>query len=232
MRRQTNKRPRRPGAAAPLTAIALGLALLALALPRFVAGLAVAPHESLLRDLGLGRAVEGWDLAAAAEDHAAALAWHEAAETRADLASLQYALARQLGFAGPLARPRLEQALANDEAAVAGNPALPYAWLRIALVRRQLEGPSPAALAALVASIERAPWLPPLAAPRASLGLEVWTRLDAAGRALVAGQVLLAAEVAPARLAAAAGSATLWRIVQDILVARPELLRAVAASRG
>lgn len=212
--------------------MALGLALLAMAAPRLVAGLATLPYEDLWNRVAYQRPVEGAELAAAAQAYGTALEWHDEAYLAADLASLNYSLARGLGFSGDGARAFLERSVAAARRALAGNPGQPYAWLLLSLGLERLEGPSPASAAALVQSLRRGAWQPRLALPRAGLALRAWPLLDGEARALAAVQVRIAAELDPAGLARLIPGPALWRVVQDLLVEQPELLRAVEAARG
>ncbi len=223
--------PERPAPWAPLVAVVLGLILVGMATPRLVAGLLVAPYDDELREMAKGHPVEGQVLAAAGLAYEDALAWHDEANAAAELAGINYVLARHLGFGGDAGRLYLERTLAAARRAVAGNPALPYAWLQIAIALEALEGPSPKAVAALIQSMRRAPYQPRLAVLRAGLALKVWPLLDAEARALAGQQVLLAAKVDPAGLAGVVPSPALWRVAQDILLTDPALLVAVEAAR-
>ena len=213
-------------------ALLLGLVLIAMATPRLVAGLLVAPFDGELREMALGRPVEGQVLLAATLAYEDALAWHDEANAAGELAGFNYVLAQGLGFGGEAGRAYLERSLAAARRAVAGNPAQPYAWLQMSVALETLEGPSPRSVGALVESMRRAPYQPRLAVLRAGLALRAWTLLDAEARALAGLQVLLAARVDAAALAGVVPSPSLWRVVQDILLAEPELLLAVQAARG
>lgn len=213
-------------------AVVLGLILVAMATPRLVAGLLVAPYDGELREMAKGRPVEGQVLAAAVLAYEDALAWHDEANAAAELAGINYVLARGLGFGSDAGRVYLERTLAAARRAVAGNPAQPYAWLQIAIALEALEGPSAKSVAALVESLRRAPYQPRLAALRAGLSLRAWPLLDEEARELAALQVLLAAKVEPAALAEVVPSPALWRVAQDILLAEPALLVAVQAARN
>jgi hypothetical protein len=212
-------------------AVVLGLILIGMATPRLVAGLLVAPYDGELREMAKGRPVEGQVLAAAVLAYADALDWHDEANAAGELAGIHYVLARSLGFGSDAGRLHLERTLAAARRAVAGNPAQPYAWLQIAIALEALEGPSTSSVAALLESMRRAPYQPRLAVLRAGLALRAWTLLDQEARALAALQVLLAAKVDPAALAAVVPAPALWRVAQDILLADPALLVAVEAAR-
>lgn len=225
-------RRRRPSPWAPLVSLALGALLLAMAVPRLLAGLETLPHEPLFRDLAAGRPVAAERLARAIDDYGAALAWHDEADERADLATLNYAMALLAGFEQDLGRLHLARSLEHNRRALAGNPAQPYAWVQVAIAEEALHGPSRRSLAALFASFARAPLQPRLAVLRTGLGLRSWTLLDAAQRAVIAREALVAAETNPRGLARAVPGGALWSLLQDLLIERPELLLAVREARG
>ncbi len=202
-----------------------------MATPRLIAGLLTAPYDGDLRRVIKGNPIEGQRLAQAAADYLDALAWDDEANAAADLATLDYLLAQSLGFDSEGGHAYLERALAAARRAVAGNPAQPYTWVQMSIALERLEGVSSRSVGALVESMRRARYQPRLALLRSSLALRAWTLLDTEGRALAAEQLLLAAELNPKALAAAVPSPSLWRVVQDILVAQPALLQAVEAAR-
>lgn len=211
--------------------MALGLLLIAMAAPRLAAGLIVAPHVATLQQLAAGRGVEGAALAAAARDYEDALAWHDEAGFAAELAGLNYALARGVGAGSEAGRAFLERGVAAARRALARSPAQPYTWLQLALALEILEGSGERSTAALVQSLRRGPYQPRIALPRAVMALRAWSLLDPEARDLANLQILLAARQNPAALAAAVPSPSLWRVVQDALLAEPALLQKVTAAR-
>jgi hypothetical protein len=221
----------RPGPLPALFAVLLGLVLIAMAAPRLVAGLLIAPHDELVRGLSRETIGKGPALAEASADYEAALTWDDEANSAAQLATLDYLLAQSVGFESEAGLTWLRRTLAAARRAVAGNPAQPYTWVQIALALERLEGTSERSVAALMESIRRGAFQPRLAVLRSGLALRAWPLLEAEERRLAAGQILLAAEVDPAALAAVVPSPSLWRVVQDSLLGVPDLLRAVEAGR-
>ncbi len=216
---------------APLGGLLLGLLLLTMATPRLLSGLKIEGYDRLFRDLAAGRPVGGETLVRAAADFEAALGWIEEANERADLATLNYAIARELGFSSDSGRLYLERSRDNNRLALAGNPAQPYGWVQLAIAEEALSGASARSVAALFASFARAPLQPRLAVLRTGLGLRNWTLLDATQRSRIADEALVAAASDPRALARAVPSPALWGILQDLLLPRPELLQAVAVER-
>lgn len=229
--RRLFQRPRRRPAWPALFALALGGVLIAMATPRLMAGIAIEPHDALLRDLGKGRSVELGQLLQAAQDYEAALAWHANADDGADLATIYFVAASSFPADHVLRQDFLRRAVASDEASLQRAPAQPYAWARLALALSNLEGDSEMARQALVQSLRRGAWQPDLAKLRAGMGLRQWSQFDAETRTLVLLQVRLAAEVDPKGLAAVVPTPALWAVVEQALIDRPELLLALEKYR-
>lgn len=230
--RRLFQRPRRRPAWPALFAIALGGLLVAMATPRLMAGIAIEPHDALLRAIGKARATEVPDLLQAAHDYEQALAWHFTAEDSADLATLYFSAASHFPADHVLRADFLRRAVEHDRASLEHAPAQPYAWARLALALTNLEGDSDAARQALVQSLRRGPWQPGLAQLRAGMGLRHWWRLDPDTRALVRIQIRLAAELDPAGLAGVVPTPALWAVVEEALLDEPELLAALDKYRG
>ncbi len=221
----------RPAALPAVFAVLLGLLLIAMAAPRLVAGLLMAPHDELVRGLSRGALGNGQALAEASADYEAALTWDDEANSAAQLATLDYLLAQSVGFDSDGGRAWLQRCLAAARRAVADNPSQPYSWVQIAIALERLEGASVRSVAALMESIRRGAYQPRLAVLRSGLALRAWPLLGVEERRLAAGQILLAAQVDPAALASVVPSPSLWRVVQDSLLATPDLLQAVEAGR-
>lgn len=221
----------RPGALPAVFAVLLGLILIAMAAPRLVAGILMAPHDELARGLSRENIGGGEALAKASADYEEALSWDDEANSAAQLATFNYLLAQSVGFDSEAGKTWLRRTLSAARRAVAGNPAQPYTWVQIALALERLEGTSERSVAALMESIRRGAMQPRLAVLRSGLALRAWPLLEQAERRLAAGQILLAAEVDPAALASVVPSPSLWRVVQDVLLPTPDLLHAVEAAR-
>jgi hypothetical protein len=222
--RRAIQRLRRRPAWPALFALLIGAVLIAMATPRLMAGLAVEPHDAVLRAIGTGRAVELSDLLTAAQDYETALLWRADAEDSADLATLYFVAASQFPVDHVLRQDFLRRAVERDRESLQRAPAQPFAWARLALALTNLDGDTAAARAALVQSLRRAPWQPALAQLRAGMGLRFWSQFDADTRALVTIQIRLAAEVDPRGLAGVVPTQALWAVVEQALVDRPDLL--------
>jgi len=205
---------------------------MAMAVPRLMAGLAIEPHDGLLRAIGKGSRVELGDVLRATEDYRGALAWHATAEDSADLAALYFVAASLFPAEDILRRDFLRRAIEQDQDALQRGPAQPFVWLQLAMALINAEGDSELARQALVQSLRRAPWQPRLAQLRAGVGLRYWPQLDEESRALVLLQLRLAAEIDPRGLAAVIPTPSLWAVVEEALVDRPELLAGLEPYRG
>jgi len=223
--------PRRRPAWPALFALGLGLLLLAMATPRLMAGLAIEPHDALLRAVGNGRSVELTEVLQAAQDYEDAVGWHRNAEDLADLAGLYFVAASQFPADDVLREEFLLRAVERDKASLQRAPAQPNAWARLALALINLDREPELARRALVQSLRLSPWQPRLAQLRAGLGLRVWPQLDAEARELVLLQVRLAAAIDPKGLAAVVPTPALWAVVEQALVQQPDLLLALERYR-
>ena len=225
--RRAIQRLRRRPAWPAFFALLLGGVLIAMATPRLMAGLAVEPHDAVLREIGKGRAVELSDLLTAAQDYETALTWHADAETSADLATLYFVAASLFPADHVLRQDFLRRAVEHDRETLQRAPAQTFAWARLALASTNLDGDTAAARGALVQSLRRGPWQPALAQLRAGMGLRLWPQFDAETRALVLIQVRLAAEVDPRGLASVVPTQALWAVVEQALIDRPDLLQSL-----
>lgn len=167
-----------------LAAAAFGAALAASAWPRLEAALAEVPARPLLERLARDEAAPPEELRAASQALAHALALAPTAAAWSALGWVE--LNRALAGNDPTA---LEASLAAHRAALKRNPALVYAWLRVAEAETLAHGPSPEAARALAAALALTPYFYDLFWPRLDLGLLLWRDLDAEARARLAEQI-------------------------------------------
>ena len=93
-----------------MAAAGLGLALMAMAVPRIVSGALIWPHEPVLHLIQRGAEIPVEALVQARRDYEAAIAWHAGAGERATLAIVRLRLALALGTATPGGRAVLGSA--------------------------------------------------------------------------------------------------------------------------
>jgi hypothetical protein len=199
------------------------MVLIALAIPRLIAGILIFPHEPVMRSIQHGSDVPMERLIEARRGYEAALAWHGGAGERAALAILRLRLALALGVETAGGRAVLESAREAARAALAGTPGDPYLWAQLAEAELLLGGASPTFAAALMRSIATGPHEPSLAPFRAALGLQAWAALDPAQRDQVARQVRIAALLKPDGLRRAVTDPLRQRLIGEILEGRPDL---------
>jgi hypothetical protein len=215
--------PRLPGAVFAL-ALAAGLALVILAIPRLIAGWLILEHEPTVRRVQYGHPLPLEALIAARRDYEASLLWRAGGQERAALASILLRMANQLGIENPGGRAVLEAARDAVGATLRVRPADPYSWARLAETERLLRGTGPVFQAALLRSIETGPHEPSLLPFRVALGVQSWVALDEGLRQAVAAQIRILAGIDPGPLQRIAKASPLHRRLQtEILSGRPEL---------
>jgi hypothetical protein len=205
--------------ATPLIAAAIAVALVALAVPRLLAGAISGPFDDTVRALGRGDPVSDDALLLALGSRLRAIALIGDARYHADVAALR--------FADYLANPeqswRLDLAIAAHRDALDRAPAQPFLWSRLALAEMLRDGYRPAVGEALRLSLATGRHEPRLLMPRLELAFTVWPLLPDALRAELAQQVVLAMRWQPQALVAATRRYHRLAEVRDALVASPDL---------
>jgi len=209
--------PERP-LLALLVAATFGAALAASAWPRLEAALAEVPARPLLERLARDEAVPPEELRAASEALTRALAVRPSAAAWSALGWVE--LNRALARSDPAT---LEASLAAHRAALKRNPALVYAWLRVAEAEALAHGPSTEAARALAAALALTPYFYDLFWPRLDLGLLLWRDLDAGARAKLAEQIRYGAQMNVWTLAGHARRRHALAPVRAALAAEPAL---------
>ncbi|MFN0044548.1 MAG: hypothetical protein ACKVSF_15205 [Alphaproteobacteria bacterium] len=181
-----------------------GIALVWLSVPRLAAQIHSAPHDQILRDLQTARPdapVSGEAVRDALKGKLAALAWLDDPRIRTDLGALELLGASTFGYDTPTGRTLIDRAIESHVRGLSRDPAQPYAWTRLAIARLARDGMSPELNALLKMAIATAPREPQLVLERIDLALTVWQTLDNGARAMVYGQIVIAAEYYERRLA-------------------------------
>jgi hypothetical protein len=178
---------------------AIGVALIALAVPRLASGILLAPYDDTLARLGRGETVAGAELARAVDSRRAALAWLETGRVRADLGALYLAWAAAPGLREAARMAMLDRAIAAFRAGLGLAPAQPFAWTMLgqATLRRLGPGAGGAVAPVLRMALITAPYEPRLVAPRLAIGLAVLRSLSPELRDLLVGQVTFALDRRP-----------------------------------
>ena len=186
-------------AAACVAAIATGAALLLLALPIAVASLTEIPGNAVLKKLLRYEPVPIQALKDLIQSREASLQWRKRGRTYTDLA-----LARMVAGEQEASAARDETFRhARDELTegLAAAPTNPYAWMRLVLLRRTLESPTPEIASALSLALNTGARQGRLLFPGVETGLHAWSELDDADRSLVAEMVRRAWARDPLRVA-------------------------------
>ncbi len=166
------------GRSAPFVGLLLALALLALAVPRAGAWLALTVGRQATDLLWRGEMPTAEGIARALGSREAALRWHELPRARKDLGivHLRLAIAALREGDRPAAREHLERAVVELEEGLARDPVDPWAWNELAWARTYA-GDASGAVAALAMCYRTGPFVPALALGRARLALVHWERL-------------------------------------------------------
>lgn len=182
---------------ASLLALAAGIALAWLAVPRLAAGLIAGPFDATVEALGQNAdAVPVQGLRLAASSRRNALAWQDDPHLAASLGAVEFALAQRplssAGNAQTVDAARLRRSIAFLARGLAGAPAEPFAWIQLVHAARSAGAPAGTVDPALRLAVAAAPTHPRLVRPRLALALANWTHLSAATKAAFARQAELA----------------------------------------
>jgi hypothetical protein len=211
-----------------LAAIVAGLLILGAALPRLIAGLYLAPHESDLVALQRGGGGAIGRIGGAIADYQAAARWHDDGATMANLAWFRFALAQRLGFSTPSGRALLIASLEAGERGLATEPGQTYLWARRARALALLAASGSDGVDddetlgseldhALALSIALGPAEPALVGPRARLGIQRWLEIDEPLRAAIGEEARLAVQRKPRALESIVRDPLTRRLVEELL---------------
>ena len=189
------------GRIATLTALAAGLLLVALALPRTVAAILQAPGEDVLAALGRGERPPQPRLAVAIAGHRGALDWQDNADIHVDLGALTLARAGDASLPAPVRYAFLDAAIRQLRTGLALGPARPYAWTQYAEAELMRNGAQARIDAPLRLSLMTGRYEPRLILQRVELGFFADRILKDDMRAAIRDQVRLASEAQPRQLA-------------------------------
>lgn len=205
---------------APVVALCAGLALIAAAWPRFIAGAAIAPYEDTLRGIARGAKPLPATLAEAREAAQVSLSWQPFDRTYLRLGAFELV---QAGLAAkPEARNEtLDRSIGALRSGLARAPADAYGWLQLAQAIRLRHGPTPELNAVLRMSLRAAPYEHRLVLPRLEIAFSAWRALDEDLRRAFAPQMMRAVDTAPVDFVKATRRFFLLREVRTALAASP-----------
>jgi hypothetical protein len=162
----------------PTLALAASIALIGLAVPRTIAAWEAMTATATLEMLRMGSPVQAKDLAAGGAALRNALKWQSTAGRFTDLALLEMLEASDLPGASAAREQKLAEAEWHVTTGLAANPANPYAWFWLAIVKEMRDAPPRDVAAALVQSLDVGPNARNLWIPRAGMLLSYWRNLN------------------------------------------------------
>jgi len=196
-------------------------ALIAMAVPRVVAGILLIPGDPILRRVLERKPVSATELERLAESRRAALNWHARGRTGTDLGLALLLRAERMRIV--VAERDLVPARAALAAALAQAPASPHGWLRLAILERLATGDTVAVARLVEMSMLTGPAEREILFPRLELALALWGEGTDAFRALVRPQLEWAWRADRAATAQAARRADALDVLRTMLAAiRPE----------
>ncbi len=170
--------------------LALGLALIWLAIPRTMAAFINLPGDPVLRAIQLGEPVTGDDLNGFIASREHALEWIDTGRAWTDLGLGYLNLAKQAGYGTKSGSIYIEQGAKAVETGLSKAPANAYAWARLTFLKLRRKDQNADAKNSLVLSLFTGPYERSLAPSRIRYGLAVWHRLNASQQALVHDQIV------------------------------------------
>lgn len=190
-----------PARLASAAAIAVGIVLIALAVPRLTGGLFAAGVPDSVRALSRGAVPSPSVLAAATTRARTAADWAPSGDRTTDLGALLLARARADGYASQSGRAFLDRSIAVLRDGLARAPANPVGWTLLAQAEL-LSGAAPPRIdAAFTMAARTGPHTPRLVLARVETGLAALAALNPTTRALLDRDIRSAARHVPERLA-------------------------------
>lgn len=182
-------------------AVAIGGAILALAVPRLGGALWLTLRDPVMAAIQSGTPVSTAELRGLVASRELALEWVDDGKAHADVAAALTSLAAGEAPGSAAARELLGRAIGAMAAALARAPADPRGWLRLAYLATMLDGPTPRAARALQLSVRTGPYdTPEFLTLRLRLGLLHWPLFEPAERRRIEAQIRLLWREAPGTL--------------------------------
>jgi hypothetical protein len=158
-------------------AVVLGVLILGLAIPRLYAAVMLLPGDAVVWEALSGMPVTVEALAAAADSRRSA-GWLSGGEVETELGTILLRHARASGYRKPEGRASLEAAAIALRGGLAGSPANPFAWWRLARIEDLLDESPERFADALGMSYLTGGHEQLLYLPRLTLGFRNWEELD------------------------------------------------------
>ncbi|MEP4377897.1 MAG: hypothetical protein ABJ215_04575 [Alphaproteobacteria bacterium] len=125
---------------AALIALIVAFPLIAMAVPRLVAGIITSPFDETVREIGRGEKVPRVDLRIARASRLSALGWYQFSRFESDLGILNYTLARGEDRGTDIHRKLIDEAIGADLRSIRLAPTASYSWLRLAQAHIERDG--------------------------------------------------------------------------------------------
>lgn len=201
-----------------------GIVLVLLAWPRFWSGLPLISHDYTTSRIARGYQQGLPVIVTMVEDYKTSLARRYDPKVALELSRMEYAFAQTRGVPPRLTRALLDDAVAHGKKGLAGQPMQTFNWAELANALAATQGVTENFQKALRLSMLSGPHQPALILSRIRLGLLSWPFLTKENKTLIKEQVVLAAQLFPARLAEVPRSNLQSRLVIQLLRAEPKLL--------
>lgn len=206
------------------SAAVVGFAAVMLGVPQFMAGLALNPYDSVMRDLALDRPVRA-DLAGrTAESRSAALRWLSDGTTLGELATLRLIELSGTRVFSPARRLLAEEAVALQAQALALAPGDGFGWTRYLQALAVSAAPAGDIERVLDFAMTRAPTDPALVLTRIRVATLYWRGLSEKLRNRMSAQFVLAALWSPTTLARIGRARQMEDVIAAQLSANPVAL--------
>lgn len=206
------------------TALAVGIVLVMLALPRPAAGLAELHGTLTINELRDGASISDRATESAIQSFKAANGWVDTASRWSALARLHYARALQAEHGSEERLAALELSQTASRKAIALNPALPGPWLRLVQSEFALNHVTPQMTKALAMTYRTGRYNRFTVFAMSELAFVSWSKLDRETLAAAGTQFAFAAMQRTKQLAAISERSHASAIVRRALRYHPEVL--------
>ena len=200
----------------------VAIALLVLAVPRTISAFVTIPSGPVMIKLQLLQPVATEELNTLIESQHRGLNWDSRGRTRTDLGLARLLMADQRPRDDSQWQANMDEAIKSLREGLALAPANPYAWTRLAYAETQLNGWSPAAIAALRLAFVTAPYEPRLVLSRLRLSFLAWPHMTPEDRRLVFQQISYAWKDGPRELTVLAMDLRVANLVRAALLTSPD----------
>ncbi len=205
-------------------ALAVGITLVVLAVPRTAAGLSELYGTWAIAELRIGAPISGNSIESAINSLKIANSWVEIAPRWSALARLHYARALLADTNSEERRAAFRLSQDASHRAISLNPALPEPWLRLAQSEFALNRVTPQMTRALAMAYRTGRYNRFTVIAMSELAFIAWAKLDAETRNIAGEQFAFAVQQRGKRLAAISERLHASAIVRRALRHKPELL--------